>query len=301
LIADPVPGNIRWSRELTATGSTPQEVEGNVVSDGYFGMSRMPLEAGREFLAADDATAQPAIIVNRSAASLLWPHENALGRTLQVSGEAAVRVVVGVVADAQYHPLSETRTPYFFLPLAQAPRPGFTIAVRTPGPPAAFATDLRRLVSRLAPDSPLYELHTEEEQVAAGSQQIRVAAMTCGVLASVGTLLALAGLFAITAWRVAEQRRDIAIRVAVGAGNHRVLAAFALRAFVTGAIGAAGGVCASFWAVRLLRASMAGVTAPSFSVYALAVMILLTLLLVACLLPARQVLRIDPASLLRVQ
>ena len=301
LVWDPLPGNTRWARQLNAPGSAALEVEGNVVSDGYFEAARMPMEAGRTFLPSDDATAQPAIILNRSAAGLLWPHQNPLGRSVRISGEPAARQVIGVVADAQYHPLSETPVPYFFLPLAQTVRPQFTIFVRTAGPPAAFAPVLRQMVTRLAPDAPLSDVRSGAEQVDAGTKQIRIAAAACGVLALVGTLLALAGLVLITASRVAEQRRDIAIRVAVGAQNGRVLAAFAARAFATGAVGAAGGVCASLWTVRLLRASMAGITAPGAAVYAAAAALLLALLMVACLLPARQVLRIDPALLLRVQ
>ena len=176
LVWDPLPGNTRWTRQLNAPGSAALEVEGNVVSDGYFEAARMPMEAGRTFLPSDDATAQPAIILNRSAAGLLWPHQNPLGRSVRISGEPAARQVIGVVADAQYHPLSETPVPYFFLPMAQAVRPEFTIFVRTAGPPAAFAPVLRQTVTRLAPDAPLSDVRSGEEQVDAGTKQIRVAA-----------------------------------------------------------------------------------------------------------------------------
>jgi putative ABC transport system permease protein len=302
LISEPLPGNIRWTRELAAPGSAAtQEVEGNAVSDGYFQLTRMPIEAGRAFLPSDDDAAQPVVILNRSAADLLFPRQNPVGRSLRIAGESSDRQVIGISAGAQYHPLSDVPTPYFFVPMAQVVRPQFTICVRTAGPPAAFAPALRQTVARLAPGTPLFDIRTGEEQVASGSKQIRVAALTCGVLAFVGTLLALAGLFAITAWRVAEQRRDIAIRVAVGAQSRRVLAGFAVRAFATGALGAAAGAGISAWTVTLLRSSVAGVTQPGLELYLAAGVLLLALVSVACVLPARQALRIDPAALLRVQ
>src|SRR5262249_43572675 len=87
LVLDPMPGNVRWTRQLTVDGAaSPMEVEGTVVSDGFFALSGVSVEAGREFTTMDDEQAQPAIIVNRTAASRLWPGRTAVGQHVRIAG-----------------------------------------------------------------------------------------------------------------------------------------------------------------------------------------------------------------------
>lgn len=302
LVWQPLPGSQRWTRQVTANGSTtaPREVEGNVVSDGFFELVRMPLESGRGFLATDDQQSPPVVILNRTAANLFWPGQDPVGRSMRVAGESSDRQVAGVVSDAAYHPLAGNHTPYFFLPLAQSYRPQMTICVRTPRDPLAFTPVLRRIVRQLD-GRPLSDIRTLESQVASGWEQLRLTAVSTSAAGAVGTVLALAGVFAVTAFRVVQQRRQIAIRIALGAGHRRVMTAFALKGLAVGSVGAAAGGVLAVWATGLLRSSLRGVAAPDAAVFFVSAAVLLVLVFAASLIPAWQILRVDPATLLRVQ
>lgn len=301
LIQDALPGNVRWTRQVTPQGSGgAMEVEGNVVSDGFFALAGMPIEAGREFTAGDDGQSQPVAILNHSAATRFWPGENPVGRSIRIAGEGAGRVVAGVVADAQYHPLASSPIPYFFLPLGQSFRAEMTICVRT-ARPLEFAARLARAVHGLDRTAPVFGVRTLEEQVESGFAQVRLAAVSTGAVGLLGTVLALVGVFAMTAWRVAEQRRDIAIRIALGADHGRVVTMFAAKGFAIGGAGAAAGAVLAVWTSGLLRSSIGGVAAPDAMVFVSAAALLLALVLAASVIPARRILRIQPAGLLRVQ
>ncbi|HEY2013631.1 MAG TPA: ADOP family duplicated permease [Bryobacteraceae bacterium] len=304
LMWEALPANSRWTRQLTAEGSgtAATDVEGNVVSDGFFKVLGMSLESGREFLPTDDGQSQPIVILNRSAANLFWPGENAVGRSVLIGGETAARLVVGVAADAQYHPLATNRVPYFFLPLSQSLRTQVMVCVRTPGgAPLAFVPLLRRTVRQLDRNASLLAIRTFQEQVESGFAQVRLAAFATTAVSLLGTVLALVGVFAMTAWRVMQQRRDIAIRIALGADQREVVTAFAAKGFATGLVGAAAGVLLAVWATGLLRSSLRGLTAPGVAVFLAASAVLLLFVFAASVIPARRVLGIDPASLLRVQ
>jgi predicted permease len=294
-----VPGTSRWTRSLTAAGSTagPEDMEGNVVSDGFFELLGTPIVAGREFLPGDDAQARPVILLNRTAAERLWPGQDPIGRSVRLAGESRDRRVTGVAADVPYHPMASA-IPYFYLPLAQAPRSGVTVYLHAP---LEFTAALRSTVGRLDRRAAIYDVRTMQSQVDSGMEQIRLAATSISAAGFVGTALALAGVFAVAAWRLVQQRRDMAIRIALGAGHREVLAAFIGKIFAVSSAGAGGGVLVSVWTANLLRISVRGVQAPHPLLYAGAVLLVLLLVLLAAIVPARRILRIDPASLLRVQ
>jgi predicted permease len=296
----PLPSTLKWTRTLTAAGSssTAQEIEGNVVSDGFFQLLGTRIEAGREFLPADNEQAPPVILLNRTAAERLWPGQYAIGRSVRLAGELSDRRVAGVAQDVQVHPLASAATPYFYVPLAQVPRGQVTLYLRAP---VEFTPVLRSSVSRLDRRAALYDIRTMQSQVDSGLEQIRLAATSTTAAGLVGTVLALAGVFAVTAWRVVQQRRDMAIRIALGAGNRDVLMAFVGRILAVSVVGAGGGAVLAIWTANLLRMSIRGVHAPHPLLYLGASAIVLVLVLIAAMIPARQILRIDPATLLRVQ
>jgi len=301
LISEALPANTRFTRQVTPQGSAAAvEVEGNVVSDGFFAVARMPIEAGREFTAGDDGQSLSVVILNHSAATLFWPGENAVGRSIRIAGEGAARVVAGVVADAQYHPLASSPIPYFFLPLGQSPRSQMTIYVHR-ARPLELAATIERAVHRLDRTAPVFGVRTLEEQVASGFAQVRLAALSTSAVGLLGTVLALVGVFAMTAWRVAQQRRDIAIRIALGADHGHVVAAFAAKGFAIGGAGALAGAAMAVWTSGFLRSSIRGVAPPDAAVFVGAAVLLLALVLAASVIPARRISGIDPAGLLRVQ
>lgn len=276
----------------------------NWVSDGYFELLHIRLIEGRGIEPGDDGKSQPVAVVNRSAAELLWPGESPIGRRLRMYTETAAREVVGVVEDTRYMPLGEDEpaTPYVFLPMFQgaSPQP-FAIQVRTPGQPVAFTKSLRQIVAQAAPDAPLYDIQTLDDVAQAGLSQMRVASQAAGAVSLLGVILAVAGIFASGAYRVARQKKEIAIRIAIGAEPRRVIRAFAARGLWIGVAGACLGVMPAIWGVALLRSSIPGVGGAGPALYAATGAILALAAAMAAFAAARRIARVQPADVLRVQ
>ena len=278
-------------------------MEFDEVSDGYFELLRIPVLAGRGVLASDDARSRPVVVLTRAAADLLWPGQNAIGRSLRFRGEAAGREVVGVVADVRYRPLGapEAAQPLAFIPLQQRPPEEVAIHVRTPGEPRAFAGELRRIVARCADEMPVSDVQPLTERVEGGLSQVRVVSRASAAVAAVGVALALAGVFAAGAYRVAQRRREIAIRIAVGAEPERIMGAFARRGFLMGLCGCAAGLAPALWGAALLRAALPGVGTPGPLLVGGAAGLLTLAAAAASWAVARRISRVHPSEVLRAQ
>ncbi len=225
------------------------------VSGGYFELLRTPILSGRSILEKDNRSAQPVAVVNQSSASLLWPGQNPVGRHLRLRNETIDREVVGVAADTRSRPrgISESPQPYLFLPLFQKATPAnLQIHVRTPGPPLLFASSLRGIVAKAAPDATLSDVVTLEEQVQSGLKPMTMAAQATGAVSLLGIMLAVAGMFAASAFRIAQQRKEIAIRLAIGAEPRGVIRLFTSRGLWTGIAGACAGAAAGGLGSRAL-------------------------------------------------
>ena len=273
------------------------------VSDGYFELLRIPALGGRTILPSDDRNSRPVAVVSESAAKLLWPGENPLGRTLWIRGEPAEREVVGVVRDVRYRPLgvAEAATPLLFLPLLQqyGRLGGLTLHVRPRGELLGFVQPLRRIAAGVAKDAPLYGIETMQEHVENGLAQMRAAAEATAAVSALSLILALAGIFAAIAYEVAKRRTEIAVRIAVGAPAGRVIGFVALRGVLIAAAGAAAGVAPAAWGAAMLRASIQGAGAPGPALFALAAVALTLAAAVAAWAAARRIARIQPADVLR--
>jgi predicted permease len=276
----------------------------NWVSDGYFDVLRIPILEGRGILADDDLHSQPVAVVNRAAAAMLWPGENPVGHHLRVRQEQEDREVVGVAEDIRVRPLGqpEAPTPYLFLPLFQkASITGVTIHVRTPGPPLQFAGTLRQIFARIAPETAPPTVSTLEEYAATGLEPMRVAAQATAAVSLLGVALALAGIFASAAYRVAQQKKEIAIRIAIGAKPAGVIRSFAARGLLVGAVGACVGLPAALWGVSLLRSAVAGTGAAGAGLLMAAMVVLTLASLAAACAAAARITRLQPSDILRVQ
>jgi len=274
----------------------------NRVSDGYFDLLRVPVLSGRAILAADDRSSQPVAVLNESAAARLWPGENPIGRHLRIRGEPVGREVVGVVRDARHRPLvvSEAATPCLFLPLLQSGTVGgVNLHVRTRGDPLQFTGALRQIVARVAKDVPLYGVQTMQDHVESGTQQIRAAAGATAAVSALSLILALAGIFAGQAYEVAQRRKEIAIRIAVGADPRGVIARFAFQGILAGAFGAGAGIVPAIWGTELLRASIQGVGASGEALFIPAALVLVLSSGAAACAAALRITHIRPAEILR--
>jgi hypothetical protein len=273
------------------------------VTPEWFGVLRVSLRRGRAFGTADRAGAPSVVIVSETAARRLWPDESPLGRRLAVSQRGFEEAsggaeVVGVARDVYTHPDSAPG-PTIYLPYAQAPVPGLTIAVRSAADPRALAPDLRRAVAALDPLLPLSNLKPLADLVDASIAARRFAMLLAELFAGVSLLLSAVGLYGVLAHLVAARASEVGVRLALGATSANVMWLFLREGLWLTLAGLTAGLAAARATAGVLASSLVGVTASDPATLASVAVTLAAVALLAIALPVRRATRIDPASLVR--
>ena len=288
---------------LQVDGRTPPDerrgwnVDWNVVSPGYFEVMRMPLARGRDFTAADRAGSPDVAIVNELFAEALWPGQDPIGRTIR-NGERTL-TVIGVARNAKYRTLGEPPRNFIFVALAQRWFERTSLVLRHDAPDGALNTPLRRLVASIDPALPILDQRSLEDQTATSLFPQRVALWVSANLGVVALLLALLGIYGVTAFAVAQRTREIGVRIALGAQRGAVLAMVLRQGVVLAAIGIAIGSAAGVGVTRLLQSLLYGVSPADAVAFAGAAALLGVAAVAASWLPARRAAGVDPVVALR--
>ncbi|HEX7241058.1 MAG TPA: ADOP family duplicated permease, partial [Longimicrobiaceae bacterium] len=275
----------------------PVPVGVDPVGPGYFETLRIPVLAGRAFTARDAPGTAPVAVVNQALAARLWPGESPIGRRVRVNG--TVREVVGVARNAKYEGHRDEREAHLYLPLAQNGSANLTVIVRSRGGAAGGLEAIRRELRALDPDVALREASPLPALVGLSLFPQRLAAGFIGVFGAVGLLLAAVGLYGILAHGVAQRRREIGVRIALGARAGDVLRMVVRSGLALTAVGIAVGLAAALALTRLLSGMLYGVTATDPVTFAAVPLLLLGVALLASYLPARRATRVDPMVALR--
>jgi hypothetical protein len=305
LAADVLPTSVRAPLEVAAGWELGawRRIDANAVSDGYFDLLQMQLVAGRGIAPTDDSQRRPVVVVNESAAKLFWPGRNPVGLRMRIRGEPEPREVAGVVADARYRPLGEAEPvlPYLFLPLFQRPPAVVVIHARTPAAPKGFLPVLRRIVAQTTGGAPLTDVGPLESKVQGALSQVRLVSRATGVVGLLGITLAAAGVFASGCYRVAQRRREIAIRIALGAVPGRIIGLFTTRGMLAGFAGSIAGLIPAAWSSQLLRASLRGIGTADAVLFAGLAIFLTAIATAASWIGARRIASIQPAEALAAE
>jgi len=291
------------TQDLSIPGYVPAKGEEMaVVTDfegsGFFHAMRIPLREGREFTSHDAAGAPLVALVNETMARRYWPKDDAVGRQVVVGGKTWQ--IVGVVQNYSYHsPDDPDPSPLLFLPAAQHYQ-GYTIlALRSRTTPEALALPLRRAVASLDSTLPLENVQTLEEVAGMQYQFSRIPAELLGVYALSSLIVAMMGLYAVTAYSVIERHREFALRMALGSTRGGIFRLVLRGSGSTALIGLLVGGLGSIAAVRLVR-SMLFEVAPFDAISFCAAAALLVFTVVASgLAPARRAASIQPMAALR--
>jgi hypothetical protein len=205
---------------------------------GYFDVLDIPVRVGRAFGATDDGEAPPVAVVSEGLARTLWPGESAVGRRLRVGGDSIWRTVVGVVGETQ-QPVESTPLPELYVPFAQDPTPLLFVLARVAGDPRGMAGTLQRAVARVDDGLGLANVTPLGDLTDRATSQYRALATVLSLFGLLALGLAMLGLYASLAYVVAQRRREIAIRVAVGANAWAIrgLVARGRRAARSGRVG----------------------------------------------------------------
>jgi predicted permease len=275
------------------------------IDAAYFETMRIPLLAGREFTARDTAEAPNVAIVSERIVREYFPGGPgaALGRRVRLSDRGEWVTVVGVVADIRQRGLDQDVKPMIYVPFQQE-RGGFirfvSFVART-ATPASAAEGIRAEIRRAAPDLPIESTVTMDEAVAASVAQPRFRTLLLLLFATTATLIATCGIYGLMAYAVTQRRREIAVRMALGAQGRdvlRLVLARALRIVVAGLIVGLAGAAA---VTRVLQTFLFGVTPTDPIAFTIVTLLLMAVGLIAAWLPARRATRIDPCAALRAE
>lgn len=264
----------------------------------YFDLVDTPVLAGRGFTEADDNSAERVAIVNESAARQLAPGVDILGREVRILGSIRY-TVVGIVPDTKFESVRDSAVPVLFAPIAQpSSGTGTNIIVRS-GTPRATLAGLRSLLTTIDPNLPVRNVRLVEEQVDTVLMPQRFGSTLLGVLALVALGIAAVGIYGVVAYGVSRRRRELGIRIALGAGQQHIVRVVALRnALAVGAgilVGLAGAVLGS----RGVEQFLFGVTRLDLVAFGGAAVVLGLAAAIACWSPVRRAVRVDPMLVIR--
>ncbi len=272
-----------------------------VVSPGYFDVMRLRLRSGRLFTDLDRPRTPQVVVVNETFAREVFDGAPAVGQQVLFGGEPLE--VIGVVADILYSGLAQSGSPAEAYLSVPQPRFSFRpfISARTTGDPSEAVPWLREAAAAAHPRASLEDVMTMDARLFATFAQPRFYAVVAGSFAALALFLAASGLYGLLSYTVAQRRREIGVRMALGA-QHRNIVAMVVRqgaALITA--GAVTGLLAGAAASRILESFLFGVTTHDRLTFAGAPLVLTFVALVACWLPARRAARVDPMETLRAE
>jgi len=276
----------------------------NFISPEYFETMRIPLLAGRNFR-PDEPESKPAhVIVNRAFVHRFFPNVDPIGRRFGIGIEKVVPgefEIIGVVGDAKYRSLREVIPPTIYNFAYSDPKyvAGFILHVRTKSRPEAVIQSVRRVLSQIDPRLPFYEIRTLSEEVDATLWAERLLAWLSSVFAAVAAVLASLSVYATLAYAIAQSRREIGIRVALGARAADVLRLFSARPMRIAGIGILLGLAGFYAATPAFSSVLYEVSSTDPITVVSAVAAVLVIALAATVVAVSGALRVDPAIVLR--
>lgn len=275
------------------------------VSPRYFTAFRIPILSGRGFTASDGLTTDSVVVVSRKFAERYFPGENPLGHRIQMnaardSHEPWVRIV-GVTEDAAYQWVDQTPQPAMYLDALQMPPMGTQYAMVTDTNPLALAPAVRKTLAGIDPTLPLDTMETYDQDIREQTTGLMYAAAMLGVDAAIAMLLAAIGIYGVMANLVAERRREIGVRLAMGARREDVLRMILRRAAMLTGVGTVVGLGMAILMAEGIASLLYGVRPTDPMVFSGIVATIAVVALVSSWLPAREAAGVDPMEALREQ
>ena len=271
------------------------------VTPGYFRALGLRV-SGRGFSAQDNKHAKGVVIVNETFASRFFPKEEAIGHwiTREDAGNKPLEIV-GVVGDIKNNALDEAPEPSFYVPYAQDSLSDMGIFVRTNADPTLIAAPARNKVMNVDPARPVFNLKTVDRMVYERASPTRIMTALMGVLAIIALLMAGVGLYAVIVNVVSQRTHEIGVRMALGARSWDILRLITVQEVKLTLMGLVLGLVGAFALTRVMSPLLYGITAVDPLTFILISLLLFCVALLACWLPARRAIRVDPMLALRCE
>jgi putative ABC transport system permease protein len=271
-----------WSIEFEGTGQALNRLDSvdyRVTTPDYFRAIGIPLIAGRSFTEQDGADKPPVAIIDERIARMFWPHESPIGKRLRAGSG---------------NPWAEIYWNYL-----QQARDRMALVVRTSGEPSRLAPSVLRAIHSVDPEQPAYAVHTMTEVLDRSLAMRWFHTVLLSLFAGVSMLLAMLGIYGVVSWTARERTREIGIRMALGAQKRDVLALVLSHGLKLAGAGIALGLCGAFALTRLLQGQLFGVGPTDPLTFAALPLLIAAVALLACWLPARRAIRVNPMAVLR--
>ena len=307
-------GKGNWYSYYWADGA-PAEQQNTIMADhrstlpGYFRSLGATMLEGREFEDTDDVAHMHVAVVDETVAEQLWPRQDPLGKKISVEDspkgpfqfERESVVVVGLVKHIQSHTLTSKERGQIYLPVPLAPRPVYSILVRTTEPVEAFRAYALQAARKLDKDMPISNLLPQMDYVDKARAQTRFVTVLAGALGALALFLACIGIYGVTSYSVAERKREIAIRIAVGANSVDVGKMIVRQSGAPVIVGVIAGLALAAALTPLLSGMLFGVRPSDPLTYVFIALVLGAVGVAACYFPAQRATKVDPMIALRCE
>jgi putative ABC transport system permease protein len=283
------------------------------VAPNFFSTLKIPILQGRDFTPRDDAAGTPVIIINQTLARRYFPNEDPVGKhiTLDFVPDEKAREIIAVAGDTKLNRFQDQKFSVVYVPYGQqasrwlgpnwADRAGMYFVLRTAGDPLKLAPAMRSALAEVDPNKPAGEVRTLEGYLDRQVAYQRMYIFLLGIFGGIALILACIGIYGVMAYSVAERTREIGVRMALGAGPGEVLSLVVRKALMLISIGVIIGLGGSFALTRVIKSALVGVTATDPATFAGVSLLLACFALIACLVPTRRAVRVDPNIALRYE
>ncbi|HTV60413.1 MAG TPA: ABC transporter permease [Verrucomicrobiae bacterium] len=280
-------------------GNESMETPVAVVTPNFFRTLQISLVEGRDFTLEDTPGAQRAIIVNEAFVNRYWPKQEALGKRVKSDLTNEWFTVVGVASDCKMTGLTDKPVPFVYLPLYQVYRPAVIGTARVNGNPLAFAGLIEKTIHAQNAGLAVFDGDSLESNEQINSFPQRIAGTFVGAFGLLALVLAAVGIYGVTAYTTRQRTHEIGIRMVLGASKEEILRLVLGRGFRLTLAGVALGLFAALGLTRYLSGLLLGVKSTDLFTFSIVAILLCGVALVACLVPARRAMRVDPMVALR--
>jgi predicted permease len=289
----------------SSAGQPPPGSGYNVISPDYFKTMNIAMLRGRVFSEADDQKTPYVAIINEAMANRFWRKADPIGRRFSMASDPKRSLeIVGVVKDSRYQGLSGPIEPYFYVPLAQhyANNSLETLQVRTAADPVAMIPELERAIASLAPSLPVFDVNTMVQALYTlnGLLMFQIGAALAAALGILGLVLAVVGVYGVISYAASQQTHEIGIRIALGAQPANILRMIFRHGLLIVAVGLILGIAAAIAAAKVVGNFLI-VSATDPVTYLTVSFLLTAVALLACYIPARRAMKVDPMVALRYE